>query len=156
MFHDLLTKFDADQFDSASARLHMWEVNFEYIVQEISDDEAHATPRDSEYMTSSSPLSSPFDAPRHDALRPRAGCRPDEVQGSSPTNESDRQSPPTKGRRSGSANSINALDAGRHPNCWIIAAVLLIGIVRPKTVGRRLAQFDDFRFLLQAISIRLC
>lgn len=71
------------------SRLHVWEVDFEHILQQIPEDEVHSTPPGSEYMPSSSPISSPSGAPRHYTLRPRAGCRPDEVQGSSPTNDSD-------------------------------------------------------------------
>ncbi|KAH8691935.1 hypothetical protein BGW36DRAFT_400061 [Talaromyces proteolyticus] len=67
-------------------QLHTWEVDFEYILSQIPDDEIHSTPPGSEYIPSSSPLSSFSES--HNT-RTHAGCRPGDIEQSSPTDDSE-------------------------------------------------------------------
>uniref|UniRef100_A0A093UUL1 Serine/threonine-protein kinase D n=1 Tax=Talaromyces marneffei PM1 TaxID=1077442 RepID=A0A093UUL1_TALMA len=78
-------------------RLHQWEVDFEYILSQIPDDEMHSSPPGSEYLPSSPLVSSSKKS------RERLGCRPDEVQDSRSSDEPDSddapQDPNLKGRK---------------------------------------------------------
>ncbi|CRG92859.1 hypothetical protein PISL3812_09932 [Talaromyces islandicus] len=67
-------------------QLHTWEVDFETILKEIPDDEKRSTPPGSEYIPSSSPMSS-FSESHHS--NNRIGCRPGDVERSSPTDDSE-------------------------------------------------------------------
>ncbi|OKL55232.1 hypothetical protein UA08_09503 [Talaromyces atroroseus] len=67
--------------------LHKWEVDFEDILNQLSDDELHSSPLGSEYLPSS-PL-----APSNRKLRKRIGCRPEENQVSCPDDSDSEDSP---------------------------------------------------------------
>jgi hypothetical protein len=67
-------------------RLHTWEVDFKRILSQIPIDKVHSTPPGSEYIPSSSPISS-FSESHNPG--PHASCRPDENERSFPTDNSE-------------------------------------------------------------------
>jgi hypothetical protein len=67
-------------------RLHLREFDFEHILSQIPEDEAHSRPPGSEYIPSSSPMSSFSDPYNTDK---RVGCRPDDLEESSRTDDSE-------------------------------------------------------------------
>jgi hypothetical protein len=86
--------------NNAISQLRTWEVDFEYILSQISDSEIHSSPPGSEYIPSSPPSSTPSSSPPARTAK-RRGCRPDAVEPhiSPDSSESEAEGPRKSGRK---------------------------------------------------------